>query len=91
MIGAHCLIMAGEGCIMSEILKLVKKHEKYRSESLNLQASENVMSMDAREALSSDLASRYSLVLDPSKGDAYGGTQYTEEILHETEKLAATL
>ena len=91
MIGAHCLIMAGEGCIMSEILKLVKKHEKYRSESLNLQASENVMSMDAREALSSDLASRYSLVLDPSKGDAYGGTQFTEEILHETEKLAATL
>ncbi|MEM0156972.1 MAG: serine hydroxymethyltransferase [Thermoplasmataceae archaeon] len=76
---------------MSEILKLVKKHEKYRSESLNLQASENIMSANAREALSSDLASRYSLVLDPSKGDAYGGTRYTDEILHETEKLAASL
>lgn len=76
---------------MSEILKLVRKHNEYRSHALNLQASENVMSPAAREALSSDLASRYSLVLDPREGDAYGGTRYTEEILHETERLASEI
>ena len=72
---------------MSEILKLVEQHDKYRSGTLNLQASENVLSPDARKAMASDLGSRYSLVLDDH--DAYGGTRYTQEILEKTMELTA--
>lgn len=72
---------------MSEVLDLVEKHNRYRSGSLNLQASENVLSPDARRALSSDLGSRYSLVMDDH--DAYGGTRYTVEILEKTMELTS--
>lgn len=72
---------------MSEILNLVEKHNSYRSRTLNLQASENVLSPDARKALSSDLSSRYSLVLNDH--DAYGGTDYSIEILEKTMDLTA--
>lgn len=67
---------------MSEVLSLVETHNDYRSKTLNLQASENVLSPDARKALASDLSSRYSLVLDDH--DAYGGTRYALEILEKT-------
>ncbi len=72
---------------MSEILKLVEKHDKYRAGTLNLQASENVLSPDVRKAMASDLGSRYSLVLNDH--DAYGGTRYTQEILEKTMELTA--
>lgn len=67
---------------MSEILNIVEKHNDYRSKTLNLQASENVLSPDVRKALASDLSSRYSLVLDDH--DAYGGSRYAIEILEKT-------
>ncbi len=70
---------------MSEILKLVEQHDKYRAGTLNLQASENVLSPDVRKAMASDLGSRYSLVLDDH--DAYGGTRYTQEILEKTMEM----
>lgn len=72
---------------MDNILDLVEKHESYRSGTVNLQASENVLSPDVRKALSSDLGSRYSLVLDDH--DAYGGTKYTLQILEKTMELAS--
>ncbi len=72
---------------MNSILELVEKHDRYRSGTLNLQASENVLSPDVRKALSSDLSSRYSLVLDDH--DAYGGTQYTLQILEKTMELTS--
>lgn len=72
---------------MSEILNLVEQHNRYRSKTLNLQASENVLSPDVREAMSSDLGSRYSLVLNDH--DAYGGTGYTQEILKKTMEVTA--
>lgn len=72
---------------MSKVLDLVEKHDKYRSGTLNLQASENVLSPDVRRALSSDLSSRYSLVLDDH--DAYGGTRYTLDILEKTMELTS--
>ncbi len=72
---------------MNSVLELVEKHDKYRAGTLNLQASENVLSPDVRKALSSDLSSRYSLVLDDH--DAYGGTRYTLEILEKTMELTS--
>ena len=72
---------------MSKILNLVEGHDEYRSRTLNLQASENVLSPDVRRALSSDLSSRYSLVLEDH--DAYGGTRYTLEILEKTMELTS--
>ncbi len=72
---------------MSSILELVEKHDSYRSGTLNLQASENVLSPDVRRALSSDLSSRYSLVLNDH--DAYGGTEYTLQILEKTMELTS--
>lgn len=72
---------------MSGVLDLVDRHNSYRASALNLQASENVLSPDARRALGSDLGSRYSLVLDDH--DAYGGTKYTVEILEKTMELAS--
>lgn len=72
---------------MNSVLELVEKHDRYRSSTLNLQASENVLSPDVRKALSSDLSSRYSLVLDDH--DAYGGTKYTLDILEKTMELTS--
>lgn len=74
---------------MSRFLELVLDHEQYRKGVINLQASENVMSPDAIKCLGSDMASRYSLYEPAIKSDAYGGTKYSEEVLHETEKLAS--
>lgn len=74
---------------MNRFLELVSKHDQYRKKVINLQASENVMSPDALKCLGSDMASRYSLYEPAIKSDAYGGTGYSEEVLHETEKLAS--
>lgn len=71
---------------MSGVIDTVKKHDAYRASTLNLQVSENVMSPRAREALASDMASRYSLILDGE--DAYGGTKYSVEALAQVESLA---
>lgn len=70
---------------MPEIIDIVRKHNAYRSSVLNLQASENFLSEKAREALGSDMASRYSLEINGE--EAYGGARYSEEVLHTTEKL----
>ncbi|HLH85875.1 MAG TPA: beta-eliminating lyase-related protein [Thermoplasmataceae archaeon] len=74
---------------MSRILDLVEEHSRYRSQCLNLQASENVLSPAALKALGSDMASRYSLLMNGE--DAYGGTKFTLQIAEEVEKLARHL
>ncbi len=81
---------------MIEIVDLVKKHNKYRRESINLLPSENILSKKVRYILSSDLASRYSFEIEGSvhgstAKNAYGGTKYFDEILHEGEKIARDL
>jgi glycine hydroxymethyltransferase len=58
---------------------LISQYDNYRNETLNLQASENILSPNARKALSSDMAGRYSL--DMGKYNAYGGTVYFDKIL----------
>lgn len=71
---------------MSRIMDIVGNHNSYRASTLNLQVSENVLSPAAREALSSDMSSRYSLMMDGE--DAYGGTKHSVELLEAVEKLA---
>ena len=62
-----------------ETARIIDEYDKYRNSTLNLQASENVLSPDARKALSSDMASRYSLSI--GEYNAYGGTVYFDRIL----------
>lgn len=78
---------------MSTILRLVHAHEGWRGTTLNLLASENILSPMVREALGSDLASRYSLEIHAEVHgeyveNAYRGTRYAEEIIHRTGELA---
>jgi glycine hydroxymethyltransferase len=68
----------------SKIQKLVEKHEKMRSEGINLIVSENFLSPGVRKALSSDLGSRYH-------SDWYGGIKYSQKIIEKTEELAKEL
>ncbi|MHB1662363.1 MAG: PLP-dependent aminotransferase family protein [Thermoplasmataceae archaeon] len=75
---------------MNILNKLVNSHNLYRENSINLQASENVLSPSVKAALGSDLASRYSHVM-PSGHNGYGGCKYSEEILTETENVIKAL
>ncbi|OQX56199.1 MAG: hypothetical protein B5M53_02665 [Candidatus Cloacimonas sp. 4484_209] len=69
---------------MSEIKKLIKKHEKLRSNAINLIASENYLSAGVRNALASDLAGRYHT-------SWYGGSKIAQEIIIKAEELAKKL
>ncbi len=68
----------------SEICSLIERHEDMRNGCLNLIASENVISDEAKSALSSDLSGRYH-------SDYYGGTTLIREMLKKTEDLAKRL
>ena len=67
-----------------KVIDLLKKHEKYREESINLIPSENKLSRVASKALSNDLASRYGT-------EWYGGGEYSIEIYEKAIKLAKKL
>ena len=74
-------------------IEIVKKHNEYRENTLNLQASENYLSPQVRWALSSDMASRYSMVFNAIVHgsfvhNAYGGTKFQEEIVEYSENMA---
>lgn len=56
-----------------KIFSLIKEHEDYRKKTLNLVASENLMSPLVRQCMSSDLGNRYS-------SDYYGGTKFIRQI-----------
>jgi len=58
---------------------IIEQYDKYRNSTLNMQASENVLSPNAKKALSSDMASRYSLNI--GNYNAYGGTKYFDMVL----------
>jgi glycine hydroxymethyltransferase len=73
--------------MISEILGLVEKHQEWRGrQCLNLIPSENVMSVAARQLLSSDLVHRYT-----ARDGFYMGTRFTDEIEQYGEKLAEEL
>jgi glycine hydroxymethyltransferase len=70
--------------MISEILALVKKHEKWRGkECLNLIPSENVMSPSVRGLLGSELGHRYT-----ARDRFYMGTRFMDEIEQFGEDLA---
>jgi len=70
--------------MISEILALVEKHEKWRGkECLNLIPSENVMSPAVRGLLSSELVHRYT-----ARDRFYMGTRFMDEIEEFGEELA---
>ncbi|EQD36243.1 Glycine/serine hydroxymethyltransferase [mine drainage metagenome] len=70
---------------LAGIIDLVRKNDVYRVQTLNLQASENRVSPDVKEALSSDLASRYSHIMEDGN-NSYGGTSLFEQIFENTRK-----
>ncbi|MEM1947479.1 MAG: hypothetical protein QXY84_03835 [Candidatus Caldarchaeum sp.] len=61
----------------------VKMHQQYRSSCINLVASENLLSPRARNALASDMASRYAL-----RPEFYGGTTWIHHVWTLAEDLA---
>src|SRR5438552_18386874 len=60
------------------VVDLVKKHEKWFSESLPLIASENVASRAVREVLASDLGHRYAEGWPGER--VYAGCKFIDEI-----------
>ncbi len=68
----------------TEITELIKKHEGYRINGINLIPSENRLSPPALKALSSDLAGRYGT-------DWYGGSEYAEKIYEKAVELTKKL
>ncbi len=67
-----------------KVNELIKEHDEYRRESINLIPSENAMKKDALLALSSDLATRYGT-------EWYGGSEYASKIYRKATELAKKL
>ncbi len=64
-------------------VKLRKEYERYRSSTLNLIPSENVLSPQVLEALASPMAGRYA-----GRPETYGGSHIFHELWEECEVLA---
>ncbi|MEN2974312.1 MAG: serine hydroxymethyltransferase [Candidatus Caldarchaeales archaeon] len=71
---------------MSKAWKIIKAHERYRSMTLNLIPSENILSYTALKALSTDLVGRYAL-----RPEYYGGTRYIHELWSYAEDITRKL
>lgn len=67
----------------SQVLELVRKYENFRSQTLNLIPSENLLSRAVLEALSSTLAGRYA-----GRPESYGGSGIFHQIWKRSENLA---
>jgi glycine hydroxymethyltransferase len=70
--------MPREEAQFNHVVSLVKKHEKWFSESLPLIASENVASRSVREVLSSDLGHRYAEGWPGER--VYAGCKFIDQI-----------
>jgi len=64
--------------VMDKMLSLVKEHNKWRGECVNLIASENVMSPDCEKLYVSDLMHRYAEGVPYKR--YYRGLQYVDQI-----------
>jgi glycine hydroxymethyltransferase len=67
----------------SQIQTLVSRYESYRSSTLNLIPSENILSPDLLKALASPMAGRYA-----GRPETYGGSELFHEIWNSTEELS---
>ena len=73
----------------AELTGLLARHEAWRSDCLNLIASENVLSPAVHAALDSDLVHRYADYTGRDLGARrYRGTRYVVEIEREVNRLA---
>ncbi len=77
---------------INNISSIIKKHEDYRNQCINLSPSDNVISPLAKKAIQSDMGQRYYFAnaYSPKKGAfySYNGTKYIEEILKIGQGLA---
>lgn len=73
----------------TEVISLVKQHERWISESLPLVASENVASRTVRQVLSSDLGHRYAEGWPGER--VYAGCKFIDKIELEAIALAKEL
>ncbi|TET08152.1 MAG: hypothetical protein E3J86_11280, partial [Candidatus Thorarchaeota archaeon] len=81
----HRMISRNDNQVKARILLAsLHAYNKSRKKTLNLVASENVLSPIVRQALSSDLASRYS-------SEFYGGTVTSRKIIEFAEDIAKEL
>lgn len=69
---------------MSKIISLLEKHQRVRSQAINLNVSENRLSSTALNVLSSEIQSRYH-------ADFYSGTTPAQELIATVTKLASSL
>ncbi len=67
-------------------MDLIRRHQRYRSSTLNLIPSENLQSPNVLKALATDLAGRYSY-----RPRYYAGTRYIDELWEYAEELARKL
>jgi Glycine/serine hydroxymethyltransferase len=75
---------------MGSITDMVDNYERFRRNVLNMQASENFVCSHVKMALGSDMAGRYSHVMQDGR-NAYGGTSMLEDIFKESERNVKTL
>jgi glycine hydroxymethyltransferase len=76
------------------ILRLIEQHEEKLLKTINLVASENLVSADVRRALSSDVSMRYCIPPEGERPEAiwdYPNQEQIHLIAHETDKLARDL
>ena len=81
--------------MIEHLKELFAEHERWRTECINLVASENTMSPLARKAMASDMGHRYYFQ-DPYKQQsgikyAYCGTKYIAEMLTIGQELAGEI
>ena len=70
--------------LSDDFFSILNKHVEYRNSSLNLVASENILSPGALKILSSDLNGRYASQL-------YGGTEYIRRLVDLTNQYLREL
>jgi glycine hydroxymethyltransferase len=82
------------GKSMTNILNLIERHERRLNTSINLVASENLLSEDVRRALSSDVAARYCIPPEGERPAAiwdYPNQIEVRQIAADTARLACEL
>jgi glycine hydroxymethyltransferase len=73
---------------LQDVYNLITRHETYRSQCINLIASENIASPAVRRLLSADLGGRYPTYLDDPRQRDYRGTRIIAEIEVAVQELA---
>lgn len=73
---------------INDVFGLLDQHEAYRSQCLNLIASENLPSPTVRKMLTSDLGGRYPTYMDDPAKRNYMGTKKMAELEIATQELA---